>query len=602
MSRSFTGVALELQPAPGFTRRDERERVRLSDLWSGTSGLVTSLVQAIVLSLIVQLFVMVSPLYLQLVVDEVLTKNDVDLLLVIAIGFGLFMLMSEAASALRSFVVLYLGSQLDRQVMSNLVRHLLRLPMGWFEKRHVGDVLSRLGSTEPLRKLYSEGLVATVIDGGMAAITLVLMLVYSPSLTVVVLVALAGYLLLRLALFHPLRQCSEDAIASRAAEQSVLIESVRGILSIKVYGREAERQSLWQNRQAEVINATVRLGRLQIVYRVANGVLFGLENTLVVYLGALQVTGQSLTVGMLFAFMAYKQHLTGKATVLVERLIEYRLLGLHLERIGDITECDTEDAGTGIVDPVADGIGGDVPLLEVSNLSFAYAKGERRILDGVSFDVRPGEMISLTGPSGCGKSTLMKLLLGLYEPDAGEIRLRGVPLRRMARAAYRRRIGTVLQNDALMSGSIADNIAFFDPEPDFGRIHRCAMLAAIDGEIRRMPMGYSSLVGDMGTALSAGQQQRVLLARALYAGPEILILDEGTANLDAASESEVIRAIRSLGITCLWVAHRRQVLQASDRIVALGNGAVKILVPNAAERPLPCRGDAGRARSAEKCR
>jgi len=587
LSRAFTGVALELQPAPGFRRRDECTCVRLSDLWSGARGIVPSLAQILVMSLVVQLFALASPLYLQLVVDEVLTKNDVDLLAILALGFGLFMLISEAASALRSFVILHLGSQLDCQVMSNLVRHLLHLPIGWFEKRHVGDVLSRLGSTEPVRRLFSEGLVAAVIDGGMAAGTLALMLAYSPVLAALVVCANAAYVTLRLALFRAFRDRSEDAIAARAIEQSAMIESLRGVLSIRVYGREAERHALWQNRRVESINAGVRLGRLQVACRAANGVLFGIENVLVIWLGALQVTAQSLTVGMLLAFVAYRQHFTSKATALVERLIEFRLLGLHLERIGDITAADAEDVRPPSAVPALRRERTDIPLLAVEHLAFAYAESERRILDDVSFTVQAGEMVAITGRSGCGKSTLIKLLLGLYPPDAGSIRFRGVSVRNAGRAGYRRRIGAVLQNDVLMSGSIADNIAFFDPEPDYTRMRQCAVLAAIDGEICRMPMGYASLVGDMGTALSAGQRQRVLLARALYRRPEILVMDEGTAHLDVASEREVIRAIRRAGVACVCVAHRRQILQASDRVVTLVNGVAEIRAPSAVLAPRP---------------
>ena len=577
VSAEFTGVALELSPTSEFKQRKQSPSMRLTDMWSRVSGLKKALTQMLLLSVIVQLFIIAAPFYMQLVVDEVLTKFDTDLLVVLAAGYGFLMLINAAATVLRGYVILYMSNMLGFQMVSNLFRHLLRLPMQWYEKRHVGDILSRFASTQPIRDLFTEGMVSALIDGLMAVTTLVLIFVYSSVLGFVVLAALGLYLLLRWALYKPLRQKFEDNIVAVAREQSTFIESVRGIQSIKIFGHEAERQSIWQNRYADVINSNVRVGKLRLGFQAANNLIFGIENTLVVYLGALAVVEGSLSVGMLFAFMAYKSQFVEKSTMLVERLIEFRLLSLHLERIADIGLALPEggdSAAVSIVTGQGNGNSGDANQLEIENVSFRYADSEPWVLKDLSISVNKGEMVSIIGASGGGKSTLMKLILGLFEPAEGQVRYCGRGPESFGHSAYRSRFGTVMQDDALLAGSIADNICFFDTEPDLERIAGCAENAAIHADIMQMPMGYDSLVGDLGATLSAGQRQRVLLARALYREPEILILDEGTANLDAATELMIIRMLQNLGITRICVAHRQPIIMASDRILTLTSGSL----------------------------
>lgn len=579
VSEVFTGVALELTPTGTFTPSDDRLRMKITDLWSRVVGLKRTLIQTLILSVLVQLFVLAAPFYMQLVVDEVLTKYDAELLLVLALGFGLFMIIRETSGAIRSFQILYLSSLLDFQIVSNLARHLFRLPLSWFEKRHVGDILSRFGSTQAIRELFAEGIVAAFIDGVMAISTLALMIVYSPKLAFIVIVAVVGYVLLRLALYRPLRERTEDGIVARANEQSALIESVRGIQSIKVYGRESERLSAWQNRFAEVINASVRLSRLRIAFRTSNGLLFGIENTLVIYFGALDVIAGGLSVGMLFAFMAYKRHLVENAVALAERAIEWRILGLHLDRISDIALAENEMNQFSSV--VGSNRGGlpqdDKTILEISNLSFRYGDHDPYIIEGVSLKLERNEFLTIVGPSGCGKSTLMKLILGLFDPIEGDIKYKGTSIQRYARDEYRRKFGTVMQNDMLLSGSIAENISFFDPDPDIEKTQECAINAYIHEDICAMPMGYNSLVGDMGSALSAGQKQRILLARALYAEPEFLVLDEGTANLDPATEECIVKMLSDLKVTRICVAHRDKIIMASDRVLLLNDRKLRAI-------------------------
>jgi ATP-binding cassette subfamily B protein RaxB len=580
ISDKFTGVALELSPAVTFAPHDDRRRMRLKDFWTRITGLYGTLLQTLVLSAIIQLLLLAAPFYMQLVVDEVLTKFDVDLLLVLALGFGVFLAIRELTVGIRSWQILYVSSALDYNMGVNLARHLFRLPMTWFEKRHVGDVISRFSSTQAVRKLFAEGLVATVIDGVMAISTLIIMFIYSPLLASVVVAALTAYLGVRLGFYRSLRDRTEDEIVAKAGEQSGLIESIRAMQSIKIFGKEAQRQSYWQNRFADSINASVRLERLNIGFRYVNGMLFGIENVLVIYLGALAVIEGGFTVGMLFAFIAYKQHLLQSAIALIERLIEFFVLGVYLDRVADIAlappESDTNASATLT-------FGNDQSqqsLVSFANCRFGFGTEQPPLLDDVSLNIRRGEFLTIVGPSGCGKSTLLKLILGLLKPDEGQVLYQGVPVSTIATPEYRQRFGTVMQDDMLLSGSIAENITFFDPAPCIDKIHHCAQQASIHSEIAAMPMGYNSLIGDMGSVLSAGQRQRILLARALYSEPEILILDEGTANLDPVSEQSVLATLSNMDITRICVTHGDRTIECSDRILMLHEAKLHALDKN----------------------
>lgn len=583
-SRHFTGVALELMPTAGFERADRRERMKLTDLWSRSSGIARAIVQTLLISIFLQVVVLATPFYMQLTVDEVLTKFDTDLLVILALGFGMLVLFNAGASALRQYVILYVGNQLGFQMVANLFRHLLTLPLPWFEKRHIGDVVSRFGSTRPIRDLFTEGLVAALIDGVMAVATLTLIFVYSARLGIVVLIALGLYLLLRLAFYKPFRMRNEDQIVTQAKEQSTFMESVRGIQSVKLFGRESERQAVWQNKFADSVNTAVRLGKLRIGFETANTLLFGIENVVVIYLGARLVLGGELTIGMLFAFMAYKQQFVDKASGLVEKLIEFRLLDLHLERIADIGLAEQEK---GLDAAAMTTPGGEerelAGALELRGVSFRYAEGEPWVLRHVSLSIAPGEFVVFIGPSGGGKTTMLKVMLGLFQPDEGEVLVDGETMERYGRRAWRAQIGAVMQEDALLSGSIADNIAFFDPETDMKQVRACAEAACVHNEIAAMPMAYDSLIGDMGTVLSGGQKQRVLLARALYREPRMLFLDEGTANLDPASEARILDLLARLDITRVSVAHREAMLKHADRVFRVEGGKVEEVTPARAD-------------------
>jgi len=592
-SRHFTGIAMELAPTVDFVPRSERRAVRLRTLIGRLPGLAGAMGQIIALALVLQLLLLTGPFYMQWVVDHALVAQDRDLVTVLAIGFLLLALMQAGVTALRAWVLMVLGTTLNLQILANLFRHLVLLPIAWFEKRHMGDIVSRFESVNVIQRTLTTGFLEALIDGAMVIVTLTMMLLYSGTLTLVVLAAATLYALLRVALYRPLRLATEEHIVRGARQRSHFLETVRGMQSIRLFGHEAARTAAWHNLTVDEFNAGIRTQQLGILYQGLNGVLFGVENIVTIWLGALLVldtaAGSGFSVGMLFAFVAYKAQFVQRVAALVEKGLDLRMLGLHTERIADVALTATEPLEAPVVAT-------DTPLsgsIAVRGLCFRYADTDPPVLHDVSFSVEAGESVAIVGPSGCGKTTLVKLMLGLLPPTAGHIEADGLPLARLGLRRYRDAVASVMQDDQLFAGSIAENICFFDAQPDHARIERSARLAAVHEDIVAMPMQYNTLVGDMGTVLSGGQKQRILLARALYREPTILFLDEATSHLDIARERSVNEAVRGLKLTRIIVAHRPETIASADRVIVLDGGRVSTEMhavsgaAHAAGRPSP---------------
>jgi ATP-binding cassette subfamily B protein RaxB len=565
-SKHLTGVALELSPSEGFIQEDERHRLPFSTFWGQLSGSTHALTQVLILSVVLELFVIASPLYLQLTVDEVIARGDVDLLIVLALGFALFTAIKVAANALRSLILIVVQNLLHFQIGARLFHHLVRLPIAYFEKRHIGDVLSRFTSIEPIRTALSEGMVAAIIDGLMAVATIAMIFLYSVALGLIVLFAFALYGIVRLGMYRLLRKRSLALIEAKAQESSTFIETLRAIQTLKLFNREHDREAQWLNRYADVVSANVRLGRTKVAFTTINEIIFGLENIVTIYLAARMALADVLTIGMIFAFMSYKQHFIEKSVQLVEKALDFRILELHLERLADIALSKLERGHDQVLDYMR-AIDGRI---ELRNVFFRYAESEPFVLEDISLTIAKGKFVTITGPSGGGKTTLIKIMLGLLEPTSGEVLIDGMPLSTIGPRAYREQVSAVMQDDQLLSGSIADNICFFDHSFDQQRMVECACLARIHDEIMAMPMTYNSLIGDMGSSLSGGQKQRVLLARALYRQPRMLFLDEGTAHLDVENEKCINESLKHLNMTRISVAHRPEINSGADHILRVG--------------------------------
>lgn len=578
VSKHFTGVALELTPTEAFQPRREVEKLRLGDFARGVSGLRGSLGRVLLLSLVLQFFALLAPFYQQLVVDEVLMSFDADLLAVLAIGFGLLLAITTAVTFLRQWLMLSLSNLFSFHMSVRLARHLFRLPLDWFEKRHIGDVVSRFDALTHIQTQLTSGVVSAVVDGLMAMATLAMMFVYAPTLGWIVLVSVLVYALFRGATYGYLRGLNEAQIVAGAKENSNFMETVRAMPSVRMFGKESERLTLWQHRLAERFNAGIAVGKFGLGYNGVNQLVFGLQNILVIYFGARLVMENSFSVGMLFAFLSYKEQFIGRASALIEQWINLKMLDLYMARLADIALTKTEPNLEG--ERREQAIDGS---LTAQGLSFRYADAEPWIFRDLHFRIEPGESVAIVGPSGCGKTTLLKMLMGLVAPSEGEVQADGHDIRKLGLVHYRGQIAAVLQDDQLLSGSLLDNISFFDPQIDQARVEACAKAAALHEDILAMPMGYHSLVGDMGTSLSGGQKQRLLLARALYRQPRILFLDEATSHLDVALEQRVNEAIREMKVTRVLIAHRPDTIKSADRVIDLAQ--LKLAKSAPATRP-----------------
>lgn len=576
VSRRFTGVALELAPAAGFRRADERRRLPVTAVMAAIArgascrGLGRQLSPLVAMLAAVQLLALVTPVATQFAVDEVAASGDRGLLRGLAAGVVLLAGAGALIDALRGWASLHLTTRIDARLSASTLAHLLELPAQYFHRRHLGDIASRLDSLAPLRAALTESSVSTLVNAAVLAATLGLMLVYSARLTLVSIAGLAAGAALGGAFMPAMRRRSEEGLVHRAREETALLESLRGIDTVKALGLERGRLAIWQDHYVAAVNAGVREGRLAVAQRATGAVVTGLEQAIFLAVGVAGVIEGAITLGVLFAFMSLRGRFATAVSALSALARSYFMLRVHTSRLSDVLLAEPELAGGG--EPLPAPLRGE---LAAENLGYAYAAGEDRVLDGFDCRIAPGELVAVAGPSGAGKTTLLRLLAGLLAPSAGRVLVDGVNLARLDRRAYRERIGIVLQDDRLFQGSIAENICAGLPQTDFAVARRVAGLAGAAADIERLPMGLATQVGDMGGTLSGGQRQRIVLARALAREPAILFLDEATSHLDVATERGVIARLRALGITVISVAHRPDALKLADRVLVVGGRAAR---------------------------
>lgn len=567
-SREFTGVALEAFPNERFAQADERNDLKLRHLFRNVTGAGSSLLSILFLSLGIELIALLMPIGSQIVIDEVIVSADYDLLLTVTIGLAVFLILQLAISAARTWAIMLVGTTINLQWNTGLFDHLTRLPLEFFEKRHVGDIISRFGSLATIQKALTTDLVQAVLDGIMSIGMVAMMFIYGGWLGWVAMIATALNACLRLLRYRPYRQSTEQAIVYDARQQTHFIETVRGMASVKLLDLRDRRRSVWLNYLVDSINAKLRLQRLDLVFGRADELLFGADRLILIVLAAQMVMTGKMTVGMLVAFLSYKDQFSSRVGNLIATWFQLRMLNVQTDRLADIVLAEPEYEGGGLTAPaIHDTRDHSGASLRAEELSYRYGENEPWILHSADLDIVSGQSVAITGPSGCGKTTLLKVLMGLLAPTEGRVSVDGADIRAIGGTAYRSGIAGVLQHDGLFAGSIADNICGFDPNPDRGWINECASRAAILRDIQRMPMGLESLVGDMGSTLSGGQMQRVVLARALYRRPRILFLDEATSHLDETTETAIVAALHDLKMTRVIVAHRPATIAHADVVI-----------------------------------
>lgn len=560
----LTGVALELSKGPTFQRKSPPPPVSLRTLAGSIHGLGRALSVIFSLALVLELISLLWPQFLQMVVDQVLADGDHDLLTFLGLSFLLLLAMQTGVSALRTWTVMWLGTHFNLSWTGNVFQHLLRLPQEYFLKRHLGDIVSRFDAVSVIQQTLTTQFVGVLLDGLMAVLTLGMLVFYSPLLCGLVLTALLLYAGTRVLYFKAYFESNLSQITVSAKQQSCFMEAVRGVQTLRLHNQGPAQAARYLNATADTLNTSIAVQRLNLLFGSLNGLTTGTQRVGVLWLGAWLALKGQFSAGMLMAFVAYADQFTSRAASLIDYVIQLKLLRLQGERLADIVLTSPEAYAEGsYVGPPPK------PSIQFDGVSFRYADGEPWVIKDCSFEISAGESVAITGPSGCGKSTLVRLMLGLLDPQQGTIRIGGIDLKQLGKNNYRKMVSSVMQDDTLFAGTIADNICFHDEAATPEKIESAARLAELHADIAAMPMGYHSMVGDMGSMLSGGQQQRLCLARALYVNPKILVLDEATSHLDVDRERLIAAALAALPVTRVLIAHRRETIESAQRVIYL---------------------------------
>ncbi|MCC5015791.1 peptidase domain-containing ABC transporter [Legionella sp. 31fI33] len=564
VSNSFTGIALEIAKANDFQAIKNKSKLSLYDLVKTVKGINNYILFLILISLAIEFFSLLNPLFIQYVTDSVIISSNINNLYVISLAFSLLIFIQIFTEYIRGRMVIYLTANLTENLSANLVKHLLKLPLDFFEKRHKGDIQSKCQSIDQIQRKISTDFINTVLDGLVIIINLLVMIIYCQLLASIVIFTLLVYLAIRCITYNRVKRQTETSIYQHAKSSSIFLETLQSIVSIKSFLKESVRFNIWRNSYIHSLNADFKIARINSVYSIVSQLLFSMEHILVVSVGAQLILVNRFSIGMLMAFLSYRLLLVNKTSSLIQNIFDYKLISIQLERLSDILFHEPEVIGTG--SGRAEEIKG---ALTLKNISFRYNQSDRYVLKDINLNVAAGEKIAVIGPSGCGKSTLLKVMMGLLNKTEGEIFIDNLPIKEFGLKNYRDLIASVMQEDLLISGSILDNISFFDENVDLERVYYVAKISYIHEDICQLPMGYETLVGGIGLALSSGQKQRLLLARALYKKPKILFLDEATSHLDVVNEKSINSSLKSLKITQLVIAHRIETIQMADRVINL---------------------------------
>jgi len=530
------------------------------------------LFEVLTASLILQVFGLVTPVFTQVIIDKVLVHRGITTLNVLAIGLIAVILFEGLLSILRTYLFTHTSNRIDISLGTKLFRHLFSLPLKYFEVRRVGDTVARVRELENIRHFLTGAPLTSILDVMFIGVYLVVMFLYSTTLTFVVLGAIPVFALLSIIVTPMLRHRLDERFNRGAESQAFLVEMVTGAQTIKAMAVEPEVQKRWENLLANYVKASFKTFKLSGVAGSLGQVIERASTLAILWLGAYLVMSGKLTVGQLIAFQMLSGRVSGPVLRLVQLWQDFQQAGLSIRRLGDIFHA-TPEPSLSITKTRFPAIQGHIHL---EGVRFRYRLDGPEIIRNISLEIRPGMILGIVGRSGSGKSTLAKLIQRLYLPESGRILMDGIDIAIADPAWLRRQIGVVLQESFLFNGSVRDNIAFHYPQAQMEEVIRVANLAGAHDFILELPEGYDTVVGERGTALSGGQRQRIAIARALLANPRILIFDEATSSLDSESEAIIQRNLRQIcrGRTVLLIAHRLSTLRIAERIIVLEKGEI----------------------------
>jgi subfamily B ATP-binding cassette protein HlyB/CyaB len=528
------------------------------------------LLEVLTISMVLQLLALVSPLMFQVVMDKVLVNHAFNSLNVVCIALLVSSLSEIGLTGLRNYVLAHTTNRIDVELGARLFRHLLALPMGYFAARRVGDTVTRIRELENIRNFLTGQALTSLIDVAFSLLFLAVMCLYSVSLTLVVVISLPMYAVIS-GLLNPIfRQRLNQKFARSADNQSLLVETISGIETVKAMAVEPQFTHRWDQQLAAYVAAGFRVTTLGNVGQQMVQLVGKLVTVVTLFLGAKLVIEGKLTVGELIAFNMMSQRVSGPVLRLAQLWQDFQQVGISMQRLGDILNTRTELPQSRQALPSISG------AIQFDDVRFRYAPDGPLVIKGVTFSVMPGQVVGIVGRSGSGKSTLTKLLQRLYLPEHGRISIDGHDLSLADPAWLRRQVGVVLQENLLFNRSIRDNIALTDPGATLDEVIKVARLAGIHEVITELPQGYDTRVGEHGSGLSGGQKQRIAIARALLSNPRILVFDEATSALDYETERVIQNNMQLIGRgrTVVIVSHRLSAVRHADRILAMDKGQV----------------------------
>jgi ATP-binding cassette subfamily B protein RaxB len=571
-SRHFSGVALELTAAKAAFALPAGPRLRAWDFVRGIRGLWFVLPALAALAALSQLLLLGLPLFSKALVDNVIVGEVWGLLPYIAGAWTAALCMQVGLDAARSRLALQINSDYAVQLRIAVFRHLISLPIQYFHRRQTADIQHRFRALDDIVRTITEGAATVILDGIFCIFGLALVFLYSGSLALVTIVALALLVFTILRTIPAQNHRLERMADSMSKEMGIVLESIRVVQTLKLLGGEARRIAQYGNAAVRATDDQVSSAALTVNVNAATAAIQAISQLASLVLGARLVHEGHLSMGALFAFQAYQYVLLARFHASLTGFSRLRNLSVSVERAADIL-CEpaefSVESGTCAEQRSAQPSG----RIELSDVHYAYSSADPDVLSGIAMTIEPGECIAITGASGSGKTTLLKVLLGLLRPTKGVVLMDEQPLDHNSMQHYRASIGTVMQDDELFIGSILENICYPDERSDDERLTAALKNAHIEKELLGLPMGLATRIGETGNVLSAGQKQRLLLARALYRFPRILFLDEVTGNLDLATEAAIVDSLGTLrNVTRVVVTHRPEILRIADRIATLQQG------------------------------
>ena len=526
--------------------------------------------EVLVVSLVLQLFALITPLFFQVVMDKVLVHRGFSTLDVIAVGLLVVVTFEVTLTALRSYIFAHTTSRIDVELGASLYRHLIALPLAYFQARRVGDSVARVRELENIRSFLTGNAITILLDLVFSVVFLSVMLHYSKMLTLIVVLSIPCYILLSAGFTPVLRRRLNEKFTRGAENQAFLVESVSGIDTLKSMAVEPQMTRQWDKQLAGYVSASFKTSTLSTLAGAGVTLVGKLVTVATLWFGARQVIDAELSVGQLIAFNMLAGQVAQPVMRLAQLWTDFQQTGISVQRLGDILNTPTEINSQQLTLPRLQG------AIRFDNVQFRYRPDANPVLKGIELSIAPGEVIGVVGRSGSGKSTLTRLVQRLYVPEQGRVLIDGIDLSVADASSLRRQIGVVLQENLLFNRSIRENIALTDPGAPIERVMQAARLAGAHEFILELPEGYDTQVGEHGTGLSGGQRQRIAIARALLTNPRILIFDEATSALDYESERIIQQNMQAIsrGRTVIIIAHRLSAVRHANRIVVLDRGQI----------------------------